>query len=339
MRLGRNGTSLVLLPGFHPFGDRLGVLHRRGSAIFEPQHVLQQDLEADWQARDVADRLGRLGQREIVVFLAASLEGGACLEGILPNALHRLPCSFGRRRNAPSCHANLVRRLNHRGRLGSTERRVMDGVLRADGVAAFRGERLVLEGVSLAVAPGGALLLLGPNGSGKSTLLRLLAGLKRPDAGTISGPENPAYLGHADAIKAGLTVSENLRFAAAGRPVGAALEALGLAALADLPARMLSAGQRAPPCLGPLDAEPLDAVAAGRADAGAGHGLARAAGAIAGRASGGWRDGDSGDPPGSGAARCCGAAAGIVTATTAPSPRPSPAGGRGRSESERQEAP
>ncbi len=120
----------------------------------------------------------------------------------------------------------------------------MTDLLRADGVAAFRGERLVLEGVSLAVPPGGALLLLGPNGSGKSTLLRVLAGLKRPDAGRIEGPENPAYLAHADAIKAGLTVAENLRFAAAGRPIGPALAALGLADLAELPARMLSAGQR-----------------------------------------------------------------------------------------------
>ncbi len=69
------------------------------------------------------------------------------------------------------------------------------GALQAAGLAAFRGERLVLEGVSLTVLPGEALLLLGPNGSGKSTLLRLLAGLKRPDAGTISlaggGPPSP----------------------------------------------------------------------------------------------------------------------------------------------------
>ncbi len=94
--------------------------------------------------------------------------------------------------------------------------------------------------------PGGALLLLGPNGSGKSTLLRVLAGLKRPDAGTDRRRRRRpgAYLGHADAIKPGLTVAENLRFAAAGRPVGPALAALGLADLADLPARMLSAGQR-----------------------------------------------------------------------------------------------
>ena len=120
-------------------------------------------------------------------------------------------------------------------------------MVQAEDVAAFRGERLVLSGVSLAVPPGGALLLLGPNGSGKSTLLRVLAGLKRPDAGRIAWPDVPtpvAYLGHADAIKPGLTTLENLRFAAAGRPIAPALDALGLAGLADLPARMLSAGQR-----------------------------------------------------------------------------------------------
>ncbi len=58
--------------------------------------------------------------------------------------------------------------------------------LRAEGLAAFRGERLVLRDLSFSLARGGALLLVGPNGSGKSTLLRLLAGLKRPDAGAIS---------------------------------------------------------------------------------------------------------------------------------------------------------
>ncbi len=128
--------------------------------------------------------------------------------------------------------------------------------LEARSLAAFRGERLVLRDLSFAVAAGQALLLLGPNGSGKSTLLRLLAGLKRPDAGVLlwNGADaladltehaaRVAYLGHLDAVKAGLTVAENLAFTAAGRPVAPALAALGLDALAELPARMLSAGQK-----------------------------------------------------------------------------------------------
>ncbi|HEX2943967.1 MAG TPA: heme ABC exporter ATP-binding protein CcmA, partial [Rhodopila sp.] len=124
--------------------------------------------------------------------------------------------------------------------------------------AVFRGETLVLRDVSLTVPAGGALVLAGPNGSGKSTLLRLLAGLVRPAAGRVlwDGQDaladladhgaRVAYVGHQDAIKPGLTVAENLRFAAAisGGSVADALQALNLSPLADLPARMLSAGQK-----------------------------------------------------------------------------------------------
>ncbi len=44
----------------------------------------------------------------------------------------------------------------------------------------------MLDGVSFEVPAHGVTAVLGPNGSGKSTLLRLLAGLLRPDSGTIS---------------------------------------------------------------------------------------------------------------------------------------------------------
>ena len=95
-------------------------------------------------------------------------------------------------------------------------------------------------------------MLLGPNGAGKSTLLRVLAGLKRVDAGRVlfDGDEDyagrVAFLGHQDAIKPGLTAVENLAFAArmGGGDIALALEGVGLGALGALPARMLSAGQK-----------------------------------------------------------------------------------------------
>jgi heme exporter protein A len=129
-------------------------------------------------------------------------------------------------------------------------------VLQAIGLAAFRGERLVFAGLSFAVPAGGALVLTGPNGSGKSTLLRLLAGLARPEAGRLlwDGADTLAdlpahaarlrYLGHQDAVKPGLTVAENLQFWGGGDAVRRTLAAVDLLRLADLPARMLSAGQK-----------------------------------------------------------------------------------------------
>ncbi len=131
-------------------------------------------------------------------------------------------------------------------------------MLTVEGLAAFRGERLVLRDLAFSLEAGGGLVLAGPNGSGKSTLLRLLTGLVRPAAGRLlwNGQDaladlaehagRVAYVGHQDAVKPGLTVAENLRFAAAlsGGRVEDALAALALERLADLPARMLSAGQK-----------------------------------------------------------------------------------------------
>ena len=131
-------------------------------------------------------------------------------------------------------------------------------MLQAENLACRRGERVVFDGLSFKVESGEAVLLTGANGSGKSTLLRLLAGLLAPAEGKLlwQGADAFAdraahagrlrYLSHADALKPALTARENLGFFARlwGGDAGAALDELGLAPLAELPARVLSSGQK-----------------------------------------------------------------------------------------------
>ena len=119
--------------------------------------------------------------------------------------------------------------------------------LRVEDLAVARGGLPVLERLSFAVEPGQALILRGPNGAGKTTLLRVLAGLAPPLSGHIAMPsDSAAYAGHADGIKAGLTVTENLRFWSRlyERPFAEdVLDHFDLRALRDRPAGTLSAGQ------------------------------------------------------------------------------------------------
>ena len=113
-----------------------------------------------------------------------------------------------------------------------------------------RGGRAVIAHLSFDLAAGQAILLRGPNGSGKTTLLRTLAGLQPEAAGDAGGMAAEAvYAGHADGVKAALSVAENLGFWAEvlGAAPGAAeraMAAFGLGALRDRPAGWLSAGQR-----------------------------------------------------------------------------------------------
>ena len=111
-----------------------------------------------------------------------------------------------------------------------------------------RGGIKVLEGVSFKLAPGRALILRGPNGIGKTTLLRAIAGLQPPLGGTIScAPDSLVYAGHADGLKATLSVVENLKFWAqvfGNKDISPAMAAFELTTLADRPAGALSAGQK-----------------------------------------------------------------------------------------------
>jgi heme exporter protein A len=128
--------------------------------------------------------------------------------------------------------------------------------LAAHDLSCQRGGRVLFQHLSFALGPGDGLRVSGPNGAGKTSLLRLIAGLLPMQGGRLEVgagapplPELCHYVGHVNGIKSALSVSANTSFWAEfleGEParVEGALKLLGLEALADLPAGLLSAGQK-----------------------------------------------------------------------------------------------
>src|SRR5580692_6853671 len=134
--------------------------------------------------------------------------------------------------------------------------------LAVEKVHVWRGDRHVLQGVSIEVHPRELMHVSGPNGTGKTTLLRVMSGLLRPEQGSVSWRGQSivrqrteyqaalAYAAHEPALKGDLTALENLHFSVGLKrrtsqaELRAALDHAGVAACAELPARVLSAGQR-----------------------------------------------------------------------------------------------
>jgi heme exporter protein A len=125
--------------------------------------------------------------------------------------------------------------------------------LRVEALTLSRGGRALVRDLSFRTGAGDLVEIRGANGAGKTTLLRALAGFLKPQAGRIAYErvEEPAlalhYVGHLNALKGAASVRAHLRYWAglfgAARSDDEALQRLGLARQADLPARVLSQGQ------------------------------------------------------------------------------------------------
>ena len=116
----------------------------------------------------------------------------------------------------------------------------MTAHLRFKDVTLRRGGRLLFEGLGLELGPGEGLQVEGPNGSGKSSLIRLAAGLLRAERGTVERADAALADEHL-ALDRELPLRRALAFWAGS--IGPAMDALGLAHLADVPVRLLSSGQ------------------------------------------------------------------------------------------------
>lgn len=116
-------------------------------------------------------------------------------------------------------------------------------------VAILRGSRLVLRDFSLDVEPAELVWVRGANGSGKSTLFRALAGLLPIASGTCEIAGSIALCDDNLALDLDQPLERAIRFwtdldGIAPDKLAAAMETLDLVALADLPVRLLSAGQK-----------------------------------------------------------------------------------------------
>jgi heme exporter protein A len=136
-------------------------------------------------------------------------------------------------------------------------------MLEATQIECVRGSRRLFRDLSFRLEAHQALRVRGENGAGKTSLLRIVAGLSPAESGSVTWNHRNIralgedylrdllFLGHSNGLKDDLAPVENLRYALALAGIGAdepalraALAEQGLAAVADLPLKLLSQGQK-----------------------------------------------------------------------------------------------
>ncbi len=138
----------------------------------------------------------------------------------------------------------------------------MQSRLEVRGLHLWRGEHHLLRGISFTLSGGELLQVKGQNGVGKTSLLRCVAGLLPAESGeclwngvdarlsAAQFNQSLLYLGHSNALKQDLTALENLVFTlglkrtVSDSDCQQALSRVCIPQCADLPVRVLSAGQR-----------------------------------------------------------------------------------------------
>ena len=126
--------------------------------------------------------------------------------------------------------------------------------IKADNLGIMRGERVLFRDVSLQLGAGEVVLLRGANGAGKTTLLRCLAGLTRPETGTVSA-EPFHWVSHRSGVKPHETPIDHLYtwagvFGTSKPAVPAVAKKMGLERAQHVAGVRLSAGQRRRTALG-----------------------------------------------------------------------------------------
>ncbi len=151
---------------------------------------------------------------------------------------------------------------NGTGSEGMLSKDTQEILLQAEDLELWRGERCLFRDLSIELPEETVLHVSGPNGCGKTSLLRVLCGLSEPEKGEIRWRGRSirndredyqqafAWMGHLNGFKADLSARENLAFSVSLRRKTDnevrinILNQVGLTSAADLPCRVLSAGQK-----------------------------------------------------------------------------------------------